>query len=161
MAENRKSFVLYKSWILEIEKLSNKNAGELFLNILEFVNGLNPIVSDEIKPIYFAITEQIVFEWSKFNPNTKKYHWNYKGGITPENKVLRNSLEYKNWRQKVFERDLFTCQNCFVKGSVLNAHHIKTFANYPELRFVVSNGVTLCKKCHIKEHKKEKEVSYV
>lgn len=74
---------------------------------------------------------------------------NWKGGITPAQLKVRNSDEYKAWRQAVFQRDDWTCQNCFVRGGVLNADHIQPFALYPELRFDVNNGRTLCKPCHI------------
>jgi len=73
-------------------------------------------------------------------------HWNWKGGISPRS---TKTIEYKAWRQKVFERDNYTCQKCGdSKGGNLNAHHIKTFKNYPELRFEVNNGITLCSVCH-------------
>ena len=63
---------------------------------------------------------------------------------------LRNCLEYRNWRKAVFERDSYTCQECGQVGGKLNADHIKRFAHYPELRFEVSNGRTLCENCHRK-----------
>ena len=72
----------------------------------------------------------------------------WKGGITEENKKLRTSLEFVKWRNDVFSRDDYTCQICGKKGGVLNAHHIKKFSEYPSLRFVVKNGVTVCKDCH-------------
>lgn len=52
---------------------------------------------------------------------------------------------YKDWRKKVYARDNFKCQwpNCNIKKR-LNAHHIKTWANYPGLRYVIDNGITLC-----------------
>jgi len=55
---------------------------------------------------------------------------------------------YKEWRSKVFERDNWTCQTCRKRGVELNAHHIKSWANYPEFRYDLNNGVTLCVECH-------------
>ena len=77
-------------------------------------------------------------------------HWNWQGGITKERQALWNSGEYKFWRSLVFERDDYTCQYCFERGGRLEAHHIKSFAKYPELGLDVSNGITLCKNCHRK-----------
>lgn len=73
---------------------------------------------------------------------------NWKGGITPITEQIRGSFEYKEWRTKVFTRDNFTCVVCEKVGGRLEAHHIKRFRDYPELRFSVDNGVTLCKECH-------------
>jgi hypothetical protein len=67
---------------------------------------------------------------------------------------IRNSVEYKQWRNAVFERDNYTCQHCGQKGGKLNAHHIKPFSDYPHLRLEVNNGITLCTECHKKAHKK-------
>ena len=70
---------------------------------------------------------------------------------------IRNSFKYIEWRKKVFERDNYTCQICGKVGRELNAHHIKFFSKYKELRTELSNGITLCKKCHVKYHKNNKE----
>lgn len=76
-------------------------------------------------------------------------HW-WKGGVTSINKTIKNSLEYKLWRESVFKRDNWSCKKCKVRGGMLHPHHIKSFAHYPLLRFKVENGVTLCKGCHKK-----------
>lgn len=77
-----------------------------------------------------------------------KNHWNWQGGKTSSIRKLRNSLEIKAWRKSVFERDDYTCQLCGIRGTYLEADHIKPFATYPELRLDVDNGRTLCRPCH-------------
>jgi hypothetical protein len=77
-------------------------------------------------------------------------HWNWKGGKTEGRSKFKQSAEYKAWRKAVFERDNYTCQHCRVRGGCLQAHHVKSYAAYPELRTEVSNGLTLCKECHKK-----------
>ncbi len=67
---------------------------------------------------------------------------------------FRNEGPIASWRKSVFERDNYTCQKCYQKGNKLNAHHIKPWALFPDLRFEISNGLTLCVTCHRKEHKK-------
>ena len=75
-------------------------------------------------------------------------------GISSDIALIRNSVEYRDWRNEVFKRDNFICQKCGQKGFKLNAHHIMAFSKYPEKRFDVSNGITLCEECHIKFHDK-------
>lgn len=80
---------------------------------------------------------------------------NWKGGKTKENKLLRKRKETINWRKSVFERDNWTCRECGDRNGkgkkvILNAHHIQSWAKYPELRWYINNGLTLCLKCHKK-----------
>ena len=82
-------------------------------------------------------------------------HPNWQGGKTSVALTIRHSLEYKLWRKAIFERDKYTCIWCRDKAGnghkvVLNADHIKPFALYPELRFAIDNGRTLCRRCHKK-----------
>lgn len=75
---------------------------------------------------------------------------NWKGGITPLHERIRKSAEYQIWRMQVLKRDSFTCQHCKKRGGKLHADHIKPFALYPEVRFTLENGRTLCISCHHK-----------
>lgn len=80
------------------------------------------------------------------------HNW-WKGGVTPERVKIWRSKEYKLWRKSVFERDNYTCVWCGNKNGngktiILNADHIKPFSLFPELRFAIDNGRTLCVDCH-------------
>lgn len=93
----------------------------------------------------------------KIKANTSNFkrgsdHYNWKGGVTTEHETARKSMSYKRWRREVYERDNHTCVLCGEKGTGknLNADHIKPFSLFPDLRFDVDNGRTLCVTCHKK-----------
>lgn len=101
---------------------------------------------------------QTPYNKGKKSPETSgTKNGNWKGGVTPENLKIRTSVEYNLWRDSVYHRDYWTCQDCGKHcGKDIVAHHIKSFADYPELRTSIENGVTLCRKCHGLRHRKEK-----
>lgn len=84
----------------------------------------------------------------------------WKGGVTPERQRLYKTSEWKDFVKQVFDRDNYTCQRCgkAIAGARGNrhiaAHHIKTWADYPELRMEMTNVVTLCRPCHLWVHSK-------
>lgn len=83
---------------------------------------------------------------------------NWKGGSSERRKNDRRKPEYKDWRIAVFERDGYTCKICGdSKGGNLNAHHIKSYSKFPELRLDISNGVTVCKNCHNEIHSRKQK----
>lgn len=91
--------------------------------------------------------------WNKGRPYleiTGEKHPNWRGGISFIRTGIRKTIEYKNWRKLVFERDNYICQWCGVRGGKLNADHIKPYSAFPELRTTLSNGRTLCVSCHRK-----------
>lgn len=78
---------------------------------------------------------------------------NYKGYLRTRDDM--RTLEYKQWRTEVFKRDNFICRICGTTGGrIMNAHHIQRYIDYPEKRYDINNGVTLCKTCHCLVHSK-------
>ncbi len=82
---------------------------------------------------------------SESHKGEKAYQW--KGGVSKKYKTGYYSVDYRLWRERIFARDRYLCQNCGGTGYI-TAHHIKSFNKYPELRFDLDNGVTLCQPCH-------------
>jgi len=76
--------------------------------------------------------------------------WFWKGGLTDQNRLLRNSKEIKILKRLILERDDFTCQICKQRGGKLDVDHIKSWALFPDLRFELTNMRTLCRSCHLK-----------
>lgn len=75
-------------------------------------------------------------------------HHRWKGG-TVNRRTLMGRVEYKLWRTAVFERDKYHCVSCG-EGGYLQADHIKPWALFPDLRYAIDNGRTLCVSCHRK-----------
>jgi hypothetical protein len=68
----------------------------------------------------------------------------------------KSEYEGNNWREKVLWRDKYTCQHCKSKKE-LQTHHIQE-----KLRGgtnIVSNGITLCKKCHKEIHEEKWKIT--
>lgn len=63
------------------------------------------------------------------------------------NTSTEDSPEYKAWRYAILVRDGFTCAFSGEKKD-LDIYRIKSCAKFPELRYVVSNGITLTKSVH-------------
>jgi len=82
----------------------------------------------------------------------KNHQW--RGGIGNKNHLIRKSLEYRIWAMEVYKKDQWTCRLCRKicgRGNII-AHHLKLFSEFPELRFCIDNGITLCRSCHMKIH---------
>ena len=67
--------------------------------------------------------------------------------------IYRNGIKSKEFAREVFKRDYWTCQVCGKHGGKLNAHHLYSYVDNDELRYDVSNGITLCEPCHISFHR--------
>jgi 5-methylcytosine-specific restriction endonuclease McrA len=77
-------------------------------------------------------------------------HHRYNPNLTDEDRgKTTTTLEYIEWRKSVFKRDNYTCQCCGdSKGGNLNGHHLNSRDMYPQEKYDVNNGITLCDKCH-------------
>ena len=83
---------------------------------------------------------------------SQKKRWDRIGRKKRKRCFHPSSRKYKEWRTAVFEYDDYTCWVCGIRGNqigcYLEAHHLKSWAKYPKLRYKINNGVTLCKECH-------------
>jgi len=75
-------------------------------------------------------------------------------------KQIRNDGAYFEWRNLVKARDCGKCRidnkNC---GGRIEVHHILKWSDYPNLRYEVNNGITLCKLHH--PRKKVEEIRMI
>jgi len=90
-----------------------------------------------------------------FSPDTEFKSKSKNRISVDERQKIRGSLEYRLWQVAVYKRDDYICRICGRKCSAkqIVAHHILSFNDFPELRFAINNGMTLCRSCHIKIHK--------
>jgi hypothetical protein len=152
----KKSTIIYHDALSIVDEMPDELAGKFVKSLLRLMVGEPPQDTDlTLKFALHPFAKQFERERETYIEKSGENHWNWQGGITSENRSIRNSAGYKNWRSLVFFRDEFTCKNCLNIGGELEAHHIKKFSTHDELRLDVSNGVTLCKKCHKIVHSKE------
>jgi hypothetical protein len=80
--------------------------------------------------------------------------WNH--NLTQEERELSQNRwrlpETREWKQKVMERDNYTCPLSGKRGN-FNVHHIESWKSNKELRFDVNNGITLWEPLHRLFHK--------
>lgn len=154
----RDSFVFYRSFYESIKRLPPEDFKNCFLAIAEYaLNGTEPETEGIERTVFELIKPQI-------DSNNQRYENGKKGGrptkkskeMMEESKKARNSWDYTKWKNAVLERDGNKCCLCGQEED-LHAHHKKGFDEYPELRFEVDNGITLCRQCHTKIHSEKNQ----
>lgn len=137
--------------------LSEKNKGKRSSPDTEFKNGQKPWNKGIVGVIKYPNRKSPpkFSEAQRRNMGKRTGDKNpaWKGGIKPANLKVRHSLETSLWREAVFARDNWTCQKYGIKGGKLHPHHIQNFAQFPELRFAIDNGITLSEKAHREFHR--------
>jgi hypothetical protein len=78
-------------------------------------------------------------------------HFRYKGLENRGIQTKRNWIEYKILKKEIHKRDNNKCRICGDIGE--HMHHIKSWKEFPLLRFDESNIILLCKNCHNEIHK--------
>lgn len=64
-----------------------------------------------------------------------------------------NDTRYQQWAKDVKIRDNYTCQICGKRGSKIHSHHVNSWDKFPEIRYEIDNGVTLCNLHHDEFHR--------
>jgi 5-methylcytosine-specific restriction endonuclease McrA len=75
----------------------------------------------------------------------------WKGGISFRTERGRLNIELRRWKKAVIERDGGRCRKCGATDDI-HAHHVKPWADFPKLRFALSNGIAICVDCHSRVH---------
>ncbi len=88
----------------------------------------------------------------------KSVHW-IKDRTKLKRHNRRNDMAYKDWRKQVWLRDNFKCKiaNPDCAGRI-EAHHILSWREYPELHYQLNNGITLCHAHHPRKRAEEKRL---
>ena len=142
------SYVINKSGLSKGRKFNGGTTGKkltgksIHLEYQHLFNSLNK--TDKVRDS---------FRKAKLGKRGKETN-NWKNGSKSERLKEMSRDAYKRWRRYVFERDQYTCQECGQIGGNLHAHHIVFWSKRKDLRYIVSNGLTLCKDCHIELHNK-------
>lgn len=155
MADKKEYVKLWVSYESYFEAFSDVEVGRLVRAMIKYrVSREEPKFNGNERFIWPAIKKDI--DSDRRVDTSGENHWSWKGGITPKNKKERNSKDYKVWRSAVFKRDNYTCQMCGKRGVKLNAHHKRSWAEYPDLRYSVDNGISLCECCHKDVHRRNR-----
>ena len=97
------------------------------------------------------------------NHNRKKYN-KYRKGYIEKNSYTIAPILTKRWRSlrlHILDRDKYHCQRCLIKFGIINgenleAHHIKSRLNHPELMFDEHNIIAICRTCNVQLGTKDK-----
>jgi len=145
-----------KKWTLSAETKEKMRLSKLGVNNPRFGKKMLPqtkkAILNKIKGNKFNLgrthTEETKIKMSEGKKGEKHPLWK-KDRNTLQKQDRRNDSAYREWRKNVYQRDSYLCkinnQDC---SGRLEAHHILEWKEYPELRYNINNGITLCKHHH-------------
>lgn len=126
--------------ILRSPVFQNEDFGMLGHIIKVAMNGDAEALSWLADKSYIAVS----YTEEGFSSEVKRY----------DNQFGRYSNAAKAWTKSVLANANYQCERCGQKGD-LQAHHLKLWARFPQLRFALSNGEAICRSCHALEHPKQ------
>lgn len=137
----KESFIFYKEYKEALDRIKDKKKKLKFYEcITEYA--FYDIIPDETDQEILAL---FILIKDKINKENKSY-WQYKE---------RQSSQYKKWKLNVLKKDNYKCQICGETKNLV-AHHIEPFSKNINRRYDITNGITLCQKCHKEVHKNER-----
>lgn len=144
------------------QRISNL-ATEAGAELIQYINYATPLVFkcscgsvDSIKPGGLSPGKEVKATFlcrkCRHLSISREKHPNYKHNKTDEERMDdRSTIEHRIWIDSVLKRDNYTCVISGEKKDIC-AHHLDNYAQFPEGRFEVSNGVTLSRKLHLEFH---------
>lgn len=130
--------------------MDDKSIVNMFLNEQMSVKA----IADKLEVSTRPIKRRLKLAGINYKPKTRR--------LIFKKEVPNYTLKTRIWSAKVIERDELKCKWCKALDNgknPLQAHHItpvRYIENVDDL-FDLKNGITLCRKCHMKIHYKEKE----
>lgn len=126
--------------ILSATQLARRRGGLFNGNISEV-----ELIIDEVDALYYKYKHPELFPPKPSLPKTYREPRPYvQAPIRDDKRAV--------WSKKVRDRDGYQCKKCASRCGIMHAHHIENYADNPNLRHELSNGITLCEPCHIKFH---------
>lgn len=116
----------------QVREMINANKGKRYSRETEFKKGGRVSPATEFKK--GIVPWNTGLKLPQFS-GEKAFAW--KGGINPLSRRIRGLTQNNEWREQVFERDNYICQDCGAKNGdgktmYLNAHHKESFTNIVE-----------------------------
>ena len=147
-----------RDWLYRRYAVEGASAQEIALeqgcgenNILYWLHkhGIQPRTTSETRKVkYWGVSGTTNPMFGVRDSNNPR--WKGGKGSRPQGRV-----EYRAWREgviAVYGHRCLVCGKTPIVGRDLQAHHLKSWKEYPNLRYDVSNGITVCSSCHPRLH---------
>lgn len=131
-------------------------------NVKYWLGKKRPEVKNWLIPLSKGIykhTKEAKEKISESHSGEKHYRWNYDRETVRRNRRDNLNADYHLWARMVKKRDKLKCklddENCSRK---LEAHHILPWSQFPDVRYDISSGITLCQFHHPRKRMEEQRM---